>query len=225
MHTLPGESYPEIKVILFDYGGVLAEEGFREGLMAIGSSHGLSPDDFFETARTAVYDSGYVVGTAGESDYWALVRVQTGISTPDQALREEILNRFVLRPWMLEIAQHLRNQGCSVGILSDQTDWLDELDRRDHFFEKFDYIFNSYHMGIGKRDPRVFSLVVEQLEVPASNVLFIDDNEGNVERARSQGLTAIFYQDRDSFLGELQSLGLITAADSGLHTNARSDKE
>jgi putative hydrolase of the HAD superfamily len=36
-----------IKAVLFDFGGVLAEEGFREGLKAIGVKNGLDPDDFF----------------------------------------------------------------------------------------------------------------------------------------------------------------------------------
>ncbi len=204
---MPNQIDRKIEVILFDYGGVLAEEGFREGLKAIGRNHGLSPDAFFETARAAVYDSGYVLGTAGEPEYWALVRLRTGISARDEELREEIFSRFVLRPWMLDIVRRLRNRGYRVGILSDQTDWLDRLDQRDDFFKEFDCVYNSYYLRMGKKDPRIFSYVVEELGVPASKVLFIDDHPGNVQRARSQGLQTILYRDRESFIEELESLG------------------
>ena len=34
-------------VFLFDYGGVLAEEGFTEGLKAIAFKNGIDQDDFF----------------------------------------------------------------------------------------------------------------------------------------------------------------------------------
>ena len=36
-----------IKTVIFDFGGVLAEEGFREGLLAIARENGLDPDAFF----------------------------------------------------------------------------------------------------------------------------------------------------------------------------------
>jgi putative hydrolase of the HAD superfamily len=36
--------------------------------------------------------------------------------------------------------------------------------------------------------------------VEAGRVLFIDDNEGHVERARSRGLHAILYTTRERFM-------------------------
>ncbi|MBM3303121.1 MAG: hypothetical protein FJY85_24645, partial [Deltaproteobacteria bacterium] len=63
-----------IKAVLVDYGGVLAEEGFREGLKAIARANGLPEESFFDSATQAVYDSGYVTGHAAESAYWSLLR-------------------------------------------------------------------------------------------------------------------------------------------------------
>ena len=45
----------------------------------------------------------------------------------------------------------LRRGGFLTAILSDQTDWLDRLEARHHFFGHFDRVFNSYHLGKGKR--------------------------------------------------------------------------
>jgi putative hydrolase of the HAD superfamily len=195
-----------VKVILFDYGGVLAEEGFREGLMAIACANGLLPQGFFEMATAAVYESGYVVGTADEHSYWDLLRQRSGIEQSDAALRKEILERFILRSWMLEIVCGLRQRGYFVGILSDQTQWLDELDARDHFFAEFNVVFNSYHLGRGKKDPQVFDEVAERLGVLPSEILFIDDNDGHIERAKSRGLQTILFRDKDSFLREIDRL-------------------
>jgi putative hydrolase of the HAD superfamily len=192
-----------VKVILFDYGGVLAEEGFREGLMAIARSNGLSPEGFFEMASSAVYESGYVIGTTDEHSYWDLLRKRSGIRQSDSDMRKEILDRFVLRPWVLEIVRGLRNKGYFMGMLSDQTQWLDELDARDHFFAEFDVVFNSYYLGRGKKDPQVFDEVAERLHVQPSEILFIDDNDGHIERAQSRGLKTILFRDRDSFELEL----------------------
>jgi putative hydrolase of the HAD superfamily len=194
-----------VKVILFDYGGVLAEEGFREGLMAIARSNGLSPQVFFEMATAAVYESGYVVGRADEQSYWDVLRQRSGIRQSEAYLRKEILDRFILRPWMLEIVSGLRQSGYFVGILSDQTQWLDELDDRDHFFAEFNVVFNSYHLGRGKKDPQVFDEVAERLGVLPSEILFIDDNDGHIERAKSRGLQTILFRDKDSFIREIDT--------------------
>jgi putative hydrolase of the HAD superfamily len=207
---VPDSEERKIEVVLLDYGGVLAEEGFREGLKDIAQSEGLAPAEFFEIARAAVYDSGYVTGHADEHAYWALIRKLSGIDRSEKYLRDRILNRFELRPWMLEAVRRLRRDGFRVGILSDQTQWLDELNQRDDFFKEFDVVFNSYHMGIGKKDPAIFAQVAGALKVPPEKILFVDDHLGNVSRARSQGLIGIHYKSREQFVLDMHELGLLS---------------
>jgi len=193
-----------ISVILFDYGGVLADEGFRDGLAEIARHNGLAPGSLLEPAMDAVYQSGYVLSTGSEADFWQLLKEYSGVGGDSAHLRKEILQRFRLRPWMLDIVDDLRSNGYRVGILSDQTDWLDELEARDHFFGHFDVVFNSYHLGMGKRDPEVFRLVAEKLGVAATQILFIDDSPGNIERAETMGLQTILFRNREQFEKELQ---------------------
>lgn len=199
----------EIQVVLFDYGGVIAEEGFREGLMEIGRINGLSPDAFFETATEAVYHTGYVTGRASEVSYWADLRNRTGIQGTDEELRKEILDRFILRPWVLDVVRRVRNSGVEVGILSDQTNWLDELDERGGFFREFHRVFNSYYMGKGKRDPTLFEDVSRDLGVSPERIVFIDDNRGHIERAAAVGFRGIHYRDKESLIESLTALGLL----------------
>ncbi len=193
---------------MFDFGGVLAEEGFRNGLMAIALAKGLSPEAFFESAAAAVYASGYVLGKADESAYWKMVREKTGINGTDEEFRHEILERFHLRPWMLQVVRRLKQHGYILGILSDQSQWLDDLDRQHEFFKEFDFVFNSYHLGKGKRDPSLFDEISTKLNIRGSEILFIDDNEGNVERARAKGWNAILYRNKGDFLEKMVEYAL-----------------
>ncbi|VBB43160.1 Hydrolase, putative, cyclic phosphodiesterase-like domain-containing (fragment) [uncultured Desulfatiglans sp.] len=192
-----------VDVLLFDYGGVLAEEGFREGLKAIALKNGLDPDAFFQTASEWVHASGYVTGKASEQTYWRHLRRETGIQGSDADLRREILDRFVLRDWMVRLVRVLKEAGVRLAILSDQTDWLVQLDRRDRFFQYFEAVFNSFVEGRSKRDSALFDQVVGRLGTAPSEVLFMDDNPGNIERARSRGLETILYRDRRAFLADL----------------------
>jgi putative hydrolase of the HAD superfamily len=198
----------KIKAILLDFGGVIAEEGFQQGLYAIADRFGLDQKRFFQLANEAVYNSGYVTGTGSEKDYWNEVREHSGIIADDEELRQEILSRFIPRDWMLEIIRSLRQQEKVIAILSDQTDWLDQLDARFHFFQYFDAVFNSFHLGKTKRDPAIFAEILSALEVNGKETLFVDDNISHIDRATAAGLQTHHFNDRDTFMKVLKELGL-----------------
>ncbi len=194
----------EIRAVLFDFGGVLAEEGFSNGLQRLAKEQGLNVDTITESGMQAVYDSGFVLGKGSEADFWALLRERTGLQGDDAFFREQIFNAFVIRPWMLALVAKLGSRGYLTGILSDQVDWLDTLDARDHFYSYFDHIYNSYYMGKGKRDPTHFTDVASDLDLPPAQILFIDDSERNVATAKSIGMQAIHYVDRQGFIKLLE---------------------
>ncbi len=200
------EPKEKLTTLLFDYGGVLAEEGFREGLAEIARRQHLAPDWMLRQGMDAVYDSGYVTGRGTEADFWRLLKARTGITGNETPLREEILQRFRLRPEMLRLVDELRDQGFQVAILSDQTDWLDRLEARDGFFHHFNRVFNSFHLGMGKRDPRSFRVVACRMGVQPGEVLFIDDSPGNVERARQAGMRAVQFKNLERLREALKRL-------------------
>lgn len=192
--------------ILFDYGGVLAEEGFHDTLAELSQSAGYPPELLPTLAMDAVYESGYVTGHGTEADFWHLLRQRFPLEQSDEWLTTAILRRFLPRPRMLELVNQLRKNGYRLAILSDQTDWLDRLERRDHFFHHFDQIFNSYHLGRGKRDPETFDDVVKHLGVTPWQAIFIDDNPENVRRAQSRGLHGVIFSDIESLKHDLTRL-------------------
>ena len=198
----------KIQAILLDFGGVIAEEGFQQGLYAIADRFGLDQKRFFQLANEAVYNSGYVTGTGSEKDYWNEVREHSGIIADDEELRQEILSRFIPRDWMLEIIRSLRQQEKVIAILSDQTDWLDQLDARYHFYQYFDAVFNSFHLGKTKRDPAIFAEILSALEANGKETLFVDDNISHIDRATAAGLQTHHFNDRDTFMKVLKELGL-----------------
>lgn len=193
---------------MFDFGGVLAEEGFRRGLVAIADRSGLDPEAFFHTATETIYACGYVEGSADEAHFWELLRSESGISGTDQELTKEILDRFILRPQMVAYVKDLRAKGYITTILSDRTDWLDRLNARDNFFHYFDAVYNSYHMGKTKRDRTLFTDILSKLNLSATEALFVDDNPGNIDRASSLGLQTHLFTDQDYFFSELKSIVL-----------------
>lgn len=195
-----------INTVLFDFGGVLAEEGFRDGLAAIGRLSGLSEEDVVRMGHELVRKTGYVTGRVVETRWWEALITEAGVRGTAESLRGEILERFRLRPRMLDEAERLRSRGLTVGILSDQTNWLDEIDRQSGLYERFDFVFNSYHMGKSKNDPTLFDDVLRLLNRSGHAVLFVDDHAGHVERARARGWTAMLFQSERDVIRALSLL-------------------
>jgi putative hydrolase of the HAD superfamily len=169
-----------IRAIILDFGGVVAEEGFQQGLYAIADRFGQDRNSFFKLATEDVYNTGYVTGTT----------------------------RFIPRKWMLGAIDSIQKQGVITAILSDQSNWLDRLNEQYHFFQYFDAVFNSYHLGKTKRDPSIFDDTLQALQVKAGEALFVDDNPGHIERAQAKGLQTHLYIDQESFLSCLAGLGI-----------------
>jgi len=191
-------------MVIFDFGGVLAEKGFEKGLSAIAARHGLDETDFYNLALELIHTTGYMTGHADEHMYWQAIRDKTGIREEDTVLRNDILSRFILRPWMFDIVRKLRASGIGVAILSDQTNWLDELNERNDFFKWFDVVFNSYHLGKSKVDPSHFSDTISRLDRAPQKLLFVDDTAAHCETARKMGMNTIQFIDRDLFLKEVE---------------------
>jgi len=195
-----------IDTVLFDFGGVLADEGFRDGLAAIGRLSGLDEEVVVRRGHELVVTTGYVAGRAGEQRWWEALRAEAGVRGAAESLRGEILGRFTLRPRMLDSVGRLRGRGFTVGILSDQTNWLDELDVLHGLYERFDYVFNSYHMGKSKNDPTHFDDVLKLLHRQGRQVLFTDDNAGHVARARQRGWAVLRFLDEGDAVRALSGL-------------------
>ena len=195
-----------VRTLLMDFGGVLAEEGFREGLTAIARQAGRDPADVAPVAYEMAWSTGFVLGGCDEAGFWRAFRQATGIAGDDAALTEMVLSRFVPRPFMLGCVDRARAAGLQTAILSDQCQWLSRLDARHGIFSHFDKVFNSYHYGISKRDAAFFELALTALGARPETTLFVDDAPRNVELAATLGLRTILYQDEASFAAALDAV-------------------
>ena len=196
----------KIDIVLLDFGGVIAEEGFKQGLTAVARANGVDEGAFVQTAFDIIYSTGYVLGKAPESAFWDALKRETGVRGDDASLRNEIFSRFILRDWMIDLVNKLKANGIKVGILSDQTELLEELDKKYDFFRLFNYVFSSYRLGKGKRDPSLFDDVARAVNVEPDRILFIDDDPGHVNRARQKGWKAMLYIEQAGFQQELEEI-------------------
>ncbi len=197
-----------IDTVIFDFDGVIAEPGFRIGLAQRALSSDLTLEQVARQGMRALLKSGYVTGQGSEAQFWAMLTATVEMAGSSVELREAILASSQIRQPMLGVVKGFRDRGLTVALLSDHTDWLDQIIADNRLDDHFDFLFNSYHLQQCKRDELVFDRVARLINATAEHSLFIDDNPANVERAVSRGFSGIVYQSHQQLLGELSELGL-----------------
>lgn len=204
----------EIRAVYFDLGGVYYTEGFREGLFTIARKLGLGENEFYLMATEVIFATGYVRGEVPETEFWDQLAKAAGIDGNLFAEREIILAAFKPLPGMPELAARIRDQ-VFVGLLTDQCNWLYELDERDDLLTAFDTMVNSYEEGYTKRDLEIFRVACQRFGLFPEEVAFFDDNQGNIDRAKEFGIRAFLFEDAGRTEMTLAAEGLDLPAASG----------
>lgn len=75
--------------------------------------------------------------------------------------------------------------------------------------EYFDTMFVSHHMHKAKPDPAAFIHVLEVLRVAPELVLFLDDNEHNIEVAKSLGIASVQVCGESQVIQALKQYGVL----------------
>ncbi|MDY0361963.1 MAG: HAD hydrolase-like protein [Desulforegulaceae bacterium] len=194
----------DIKLVLLDFGGVIAEEGFKKGINELALKFDFDVEKLKKIAFDLVYDCGFTSGKADSDKFWDLFKEKTKISESNSNLTEFILKRFIIRDEMINFAKWLKTQNIKTAILSDQTNWLDILDKKYDFFKYFDKVFNSYYLGITKKDPEIFDLALEEMDELPENTLFADDHNPHIQRAAAKKINGILFKDMNDFKKQIK---------------------
>jgi len=101
---------------------------------------------------------------------------------------------FAAEPAVVELIQALRADGIGCHLATNQQAYRRAIMQDERGYgEWFDQTFYSCDLRLAKPDPAYFRAILGSIGVPASSVLFIDDNESNVAGAVSVGLHAEVY--------------------------------
>ena len=110
----------------------------------------------------------------------------------DEAL--EPWSWFTAEPGVVSLIGVLRSAGVGCHLATNQQAYRRAIMQDERGYGAwFDQTFYSCDLGLAKPDPTYFRAILGALDLPASSVLFIDDNVANVSAASSVGLQAELY--------------------------------
>lgn len=118
--------------------------------------------------------------------------------TVDEFLEAWFVSESTTDAGVLAAVGELRALGIRCYIATRQEKYryaylLNDVGLRAHV----DGAFCTSEIGYDKSDPRYFTHILEQLDLPAGDVAFFDDRQENVEAARSLGMHAYLFENAE----------------------------
>jgi glucose-1-phosphatase len=184
------ENAPEtIEVVLFDLGGVLVELSGVESMRVLTGIE--SDEELWRRWLTCRWVRDFERGGCSADDFAAGVISDWELTiTPESFLEAFGAWPTGLFPGAEELVRKTREK-VPVGYLSN----TNSMHWDEHFSQwplcaEFDHRFLSFELGWLKPDRELFDGVAGLLAIPPSRVLFLDDNQINVDGAREAGFSA-----------------------------------
>ncbi|TDW83619.1 HAD family hydrolase [Kribbella sp. VKM Ac-2566] len=176
--------------VLFDADGVVQRPD-RDWWSQLTSFVGSDGEAF--VADLMVAEKPALIGKVDFRDALAdVLRRWNSPASVDEAL--EPWSWFVAEPEVIALIQSLRSAGIGCHLATNQHAHRRAIMQDERGYgEWFDQTFYSCDVGLAKPDPAYFRAILGSLGLPASSVLFIDDNVDNVAGAASVGLRAEVY--------------------------------
>ena len=199
---------PVARGLLFDWGGVLTTNLFA-GFAAFCEEEGIDPgllrEKFLGDPEAQEMLFAFETGEMEEPEFERRLAALLGLA-PERAegFNDRIFDRIGEDRPMIEALRNARVHGLRTGLLSNS--WGTHRYPRHLFGELFDAVVISGEEGMRKPDAPIYELAIGRMELPAHEIVFVDDLDRNLEPARELGLLTIHHRDTDETLAELERL-------------------
>jgi len=178
-----------VTAVIFDMGGVLIELGPVSEIL--GDSASLAVDDFWSAWLHSESVRAFESGKIEAAEFALGIIAEVGLKVEPAALLESFASwPKGLFPGAETLVADV-GRVAVTGLLSN-TNRLHWEGQRDAEIMRslFDREYLSFMVGLVKPDADIFEYIVQDLDRPADEILFLDDNQINVDGARAVGLQA-----------------------------------
>jgi len=115
-----------------------------------------------------------------------------------------IFDHYELNEELLDFYQSLKGK-YSLNIFT--TDIIqNHPEIRARLEPLFDHIFAANDLGLNKKDPQAYIFIANKLNLDPHEIIYVDDQLGNVEAANKAGLTAFQYNNNQETIAQIKAL-------------------
>jgi FMN phosphatase YigB (HAD superfamily) len=204
----------EIKGIIFDVGGVLTENvGNLDSIpyAILGKMLGIPEKNIKQAIAREILPLRR--GKESNKDFWLRVCGRLGIPFPNP----DTLTDFFAKTYgesmrandqTFAIVRDLKKK-YPLGIVSNTIPDHASVNWKRKIYDNFDTVILSCEVGLSKPQKEIFELAARRMDIPAENLLFIDDAARYAKAARRAGLQAITFKSPDQLESRLRKLSVL----------------
>lgn len=186
----------KISFVYFDVGGVVIKDFSDSGHWS-NMKRMLNLDPSQDEAFETLYKVCEEKMCKGEDDkqYLPLFTKQFGITFPPGfTFTKYIVNHFAINPGIYPSIRYAKSK-CRVGLLTDMyLGMRNYMQKRGLFPDiEWDTILDSSELGVKKPMPEIYQIATKRADVPASEILFIDNRDKNLVPVRELGWQTFLY--------------------------------
>lgn len=199
------------QAVVFDFGGVMTGPAQPELVRHfISTSLKISPLEYMRAAeekRKALRQG------MNDEQFWSSYACRKGIVLPKnwpEQLKSVMKQAIGVNPEMYTLVEELKAQNYQVALLSNIDKRLLNIVRELSLYEPFSPCLLSHEIGIEKPHLNAYRILLQELNLPGCDVIFIDDRLENVEAARKLEIDAIWFRSPLQLRQELEVRGIYT---------------
>lgn len=200
---------PAARAIVFDFGGVMTIESNREVVVNfLCRSFSLSQEQFEvvnQQKRAAVKEG------KTDEEFWLKYAAEHDVWLPEDwttSFHQVMKQAIGVNSQMYELVNELKTRNMPIALLSNIDERLGKIIRDFGLYEPFEPCLLSYQLGLEKPDPQIYQVLLKEMNLPAEDIIFIDDRAENIEAAKHLGLDAILFLSPCQLKNELAIRGI-----------------
>lgn len=204
---------PVVQNIIFDLGGVFLDLDVNKTIQAF-LSLGFTEEMFNHDKNNEKVFWQFEVGTINPQQFRNGVRNLLGKEISDTEI-DEAWNAMILGfkeeeiQLLLDLKSKYRTFLLSNTNIMHEKIYSDMLDslmgiKMTDLFEK---VYYSHEVGLGKPDPEIFSLVINENGLNPEETLYIDDTEKHIKSAENLGIQGFLFPQNSDLKGIMPRIG------------------
>lgn len=178
-----------ISTVLFDFGGVVIKTPFE-----LLDTEWRGP---FDPATDSLWRQS-MAEEITEREYWHRRAREFHPDAPDPTFAfmrtlYDVEEGTIVRPEILAFLDELDDRGIRTAVLTNDLaafhpqEWIDRM----QIITRFDPLIDLSHVGFLKPSAEAFGHALKILDATPDEVVFLDDQPGNVDGARDVGITTV----------------------------------
>lgn len=194
--------------IVFDFNGVIFGNPGFEFDRKISKVIGVSVKDFKTVYRR--YNNSFNIGLTSLEKLWSDILSDFNKTSLLPEVLELVNSPRVINQNVISIIKNLKEKGYRLGIFSNFTKSGAQFIKNNSLITSlFDTIVISSEIALAKPNHDAYKYLINKLDLPPQEIIFIDDSQINIDAAENIGIKSILFKNSPILKKQLSKIGIL----------------